>query len=300
MRSRSITPITTRDAFALSPDGVRARVADDRRLRLSRRSHPWNRAGHLDASGRHEWQRLSAARRRHAGRNDVLAPPARGLQGLPQSPAAEDRRARRPAGRSLALLGFDQMMAEVLVDLITGAILPDSGEVIAFGEADVVDRRSRRDGWRRSISLGCSRIALCSSSSSRSNRTWHFRFRSRSKRCRRDVRARVAELATEVGLANDRRQAGVLAAGRVRASVSVARLRSHRRSWSLSIRTPRSAERRIGVAADIARIVETRGIASIVLTADQAFARAVAKEVLVLEPATGALKPASAWRRWFS
>jgi len=32
-----------------------------------------------------------------------------------------------PPGRSLALLGFDQTMAEVLVDLITGAILPDPG-----------------------------------------------------------------------------------------------------------------------------------------------------------------------------
>ena len=38
-----------------------------------------------------------------------------------------------PPGRSLALLGFDQTMAEVLVDLITGAILPDSGEIVAFG-----------------------------------------------------------------------------------------------------------------------------------------------------------------------
>src|SRR5215510_4622786 len=49
------------------------------------------------------------------------------------------------------------------------------------------------------------------------------------------------------------------------------------------------------LAADIHRIVERRAIASIVLTADQSFARAVAKEVLVLEPATGMLKPISAW-----
>ena len=37
-------------------------------------------------------------------------------------------------GRSLALVGFDQMMAEVFVDLITGAILPDSGEIVVFGQ----------------------------------------------------------------------------------------------------------------------------------------------------------------------
>jgi ABC-type sulfate/molybdate transport systems ATPase subunit len=53
-------------------------------------------------------------------------------------------------------------------------------------------------------------------------------------------------------------------------------------------------------AADIARIVDTRGIASLIVTADQGFARAAAKEVLTLEPATGVLKAASAWRRWFS
>jgi len=50
----------------------------------------------------------------------------------------------------------------------------------------------------------------------------------------------------------------------------------------------------------MSRIIAARGVASIVLTADQSFARAVAREVLLLEPATGALKPASSWRRWFS
>src|SRR5690606_16542149 len=32
------------------------------------------------------------------------------------------------AGQSVALLGFDQVSAEVLVDLVTGATTPDSGE----------------------------------------------------------------------------------------------------------------------------------------------------------------------------
>jgi len=50
-----------------------------------------------------------------------------------------------PAGRSLALVGFDQMMAEVFVDLITGAILPDSGEVVAFGQP--TSAIPDRDGW---------------------------------------------------------------------------------------------------------------------------------------------------------
>jgi predicted ABC-type transport system involved in lysophospholipase L1 biosynthesis ATPase subunit len=37
-------------------------------------------------------------------------------------------------GQKLALLGFDRAMAEVFVDLATGATLPESGEVRAFGQ----------------------------------------------------------------------------------------------------------------------------------------------------------------------
>jgi ABC-type polar amino acid transport system ATPase subunit len=47
-------------------------------------------------------------------------------------------------------------------------------------------------------------------------------------------------------------------------------------------------------------IVKRRGIAALVLTADQTFARSTADDVLMLEPATGTLKSSSGWRRWFS
>ncbi len=36
--------------------------------------------------------------------------------------------------QSIALLGFDQATAEVLVNLITGAILPDTGSITVFGQ----------------------------------------------------------------------------------------------------------------------------------------------------------------------
>ena len=36
-------------------------------------------------------------------------------------------------GERVALLGFDRVAAEVLVNLITGATLPDSGDVSVFG-----------------------------------------------------------------------------------------------------------------------------------------------------------------------
>src|SRR5262249_27612203 len=51
-----------------------------------------------------------------------------------------------------------------------------------------------------------------------------------------------------------------------------------------------------GFAAAYRRLVTRRGITSVTLTADRAFAAAVADEVLTLQPATGELKAASFWR----
>jgi ABC-type sulfate/molybdate transport systems ATPase subunit len=53
-------------------------------------------------------------------------------------------------------------------------------------------------------------------------------------------------------------------------------------------------------AADFSKIVAARGIASVMLTADRTFAASVADEVLTLQPATGELKSATGWRRWFA
>jgi ABC-type methionine transport system ATPase subunit len=117
-----------------------------------------------------------------------------------------------------------------------------------------------------------------------------------------EVRVRVAALAEEVGLASDlRRQAGVLAPGqRARIRLGRALALSPKVLVAEHPTATLSADDAGALAADLLRIVNTREIASIVITADHTFARTAAREVLVLEPATGALKPASGWRRWFS
>jgi ABC-type transporter Mla maintaining outer membrane lipid asymmetry ATPase subunit MlaF len=203
-------------------------------------------------------------------------------------------------GRSLALVGFDQMMAEVFVDLITGAILPDSGEVVAFGQptAAIPDP----DGWLATLDqfgLLTDRAVLVEQFTVEQNLALPLSVA--VEEMSSDVRARVAELAIEVGLANDlRQQAGVLAPGsRARIRLGRAIALAPKVLVAEHPTAALSAEDAPILAADISRIVERRGIASIVLTADHAFARAVAKEVLLLEPATGVLKPASGWRRWF-
>ena len=204
-------------------------------------------------------------------------------------------------GRSLALLGFDQTMAEVFVDLITAAILPDSGEVVAFGQhtSSIADPGS----WLTTLDqfgLFTERAVLVEQFTVEQNLALPLSITVEDMTP--EIRARVSDLATEIGLASElRRQAGVLSPA-LRARIRLGR--------ALAL-TPKifvaehpnatlSVQEASVLATDMARIIETRGVASIVLTADQSFARAVAQEVFVLEPATGALKPASSWRRWFS
>ena len=206
-----------------------------------------------------------------------------------------------PPGRSLALLGFDQTMAEVLVDLITGAILPDSGEIVAFGQhtSSIADPGS----WLTTLDqfgLFTDRAVLVEQFTVEQNLALPLSITVEDMTP--EIRARVAELASEIGLANElRRQAGVLEpALRVRIRLGRALALAPRVLVAEHPNATLSAQEASALGTDMARIIETRGIASIVLTADQSFARAVSTEILVLEPATGALKPASSWRRWFS
>ena len=206
-----------------------------------------------------------------------------------------------PPGRSLALLGFDQTMAEVLVDLITGAILPDSGEIVAFGQhtSSIADPGS----WLTTLDqfgLFTDRAVLVEQFTVEQNLALPLSITVEDMTP--EIRARVAELASEIGLANElRRQAGVLEpALRARIRLGRALALAPRVLVAEHPNATLSAQEASALGTDMARIIETRGIASIVLTADQSFARAVSTEILVLEPATGALKPASSWRRWFS
>jgi len=206
------------------------------------------------------------------------------------------------AGRSLALIGFDQVMAEVLVELMTGAALPDSGEVAVFGEP--TSAIAGPDQWLQTLDkfgILTDRAVLVEQFTVEQNLAIPLSLAVDNMPA--ELRAQVARLAAEVGLGNTdlSRQAGALSA------VERARIRLGR---ALALR-PRvlvaehpnatlTGEDAAHFASDIARIVEARGLASVVLTADHVFAKGAAKEVLVLESSTGALRQTSAWRRLFS
>ena len=223
----------------------------------------------------------------------------------------KDYRALRPlrvqrlelrAGESIALLGVDAAMAEVLVGLITGAQLPDEGEVNVFGRA--TRSITSVDEWVRELDrfgLISDRAVLVDQFTAQQNLALPLSL---------DIddipaalRDDVQRLASEVGLA---------AETMTRATSSLAptdqlRLRLGR---ALALR-PRvllaehpnallTPEESLRFAKDFSRISRERGLASLVMTADLTFAMAIANTVLELQPATGAVKKKSGLWRWFS
>ena len=116
------------------------------------------------------------------------------------------------------------------------------------------------------------------------------------------VRAKVTALAEEVGLSSDllRQRVTALEAGsRLRVRLGRALAPDPRILLSEHPNASLEAADLSRFSGEYARLVRRRGIVSIVLTADAAFASSVAERVLTLQPATGELKPLSAWRRLF-
>jgi ABC-type transporter Mla maintaining outer membrane lipid asymmetry ATPase subunit MlaF len=203
---------------------------------------------------------------------------------------------------SIALLGFDLAMAEVLVNLITGAHLPDAGEVRVFGRPTTSLKTA--DDWVKTLDqfgLVSDRAVLVDQFTAEQNLAMPLSLdiMDMPDNLRREVR----QLASDTGLS-----AEVLAMATGELSPP-ARLRLRlARALALAPKVllaehPNAAtdpDDTPAFAADYARAVERRGLSSLVMTADRTFAAAIADEVLTLEPATGVLKAMSGWRRWFS
>jgi predicted ABC-type transport system involved in lysophospholipase L1 biosynthesis ATPase subunit len=205
-------------------------------------------------------------------------------------------------GDTIALLGFDAAMAEVLVSLLTGAALPDAGEVRVEGRptSEVTDS----DAWLKLLErfgLLTHRTVLVDRLTTEENLAIPFTLdlAGASDAVRRQVRA----LAGEIGLETAELPVPVaalspLAQMRVRLGRALALgprvvLAEHPSALLSPDDTP-------AFAADFSRIISRRGTATVVFTADRRFASAVADQVLTLEPATGELTRTRGWRRWFS
>jgi len=226
-----------------------------------------------------------------------VSPPIVELQGISKSYGAlrplRIERLEVAPGEQVAIVGPDQPAAEVLIGLITGASLPDAGEVRAFGQltADITNG----DEWLASLDrfgIVTDRAALLEALTVLQNLAVPFSLDIEPPP--EPVRARAAALGAELrlGSAIHARRAGDLdGSGRLRLRVARALaldpallLLEHPSASVL----PRDVT---AVGRDIRTALVRRGAASLTVTADRAFATAIAGRVLVLDPASGRFKP---------
>lgn len=206
---------------------------------------------------------------------------------------------RVQAGDTVALLGFDQPTAEVFVNLATGATLPEAGDVSVFG----LPTRAIEDSadWLATVDrfgIVSERAVLLDALTVIQNLAMPFTLEIEPPP--EQVRARAEVLAREVGLPDtswNQPVAALDAAGwlRVRLGRAIALDPAILLLEHASARLPREEVALLG--ARLRAVAEGRHIALVALTADEAFARAVARRILTLEPATGRLKEPR--RGWF-
>ena len=196
------------------------------------------------------------------------------------------------AGDVVAVSGVDAEAAEVFVHLVTGATLPDTGDVRLFGQ----DTRTIPDGdaWLTSLEgLGMvsARAVLIAGFTALQNIAMPFTLTVDPVDPR--VLPQVAALASAVGLDPSTL---ALPVGKLSAD---AQMRTHlARALALAPRLiiaehpsatlPRESVARFG--EDFGRVARDRAIAIVALTADDVFARALGGQRLHLDGKTGVLK----------
>src|SRR5688572_17708843 len=205
------------------------------------------------------------------------------------------------AGQRLAILGLDQAAAEVLVNLLTGSTTPRTGEVRAFGRstAEIPDSDAWLVALRQYGLLGV-RTVLIEQLTVEQNLAIPLTL---------DVdplpdalRTQMRELGAEVGLAADvlaRRPPELGALDLQRLRLGRALVLGQRVLLAEHPTAPLEQADADQLARDMSRIVASRAMAAVFITADRAFAQQAADEIVMLKPATGELVSAVGWRRWF-
>jgi phospholipid/cholesterol/gamma-HCH transport system ATP-binding protein len=191
----------------------------------------------------------------------------------------------------VAVAGMDAGAAEVLVNLVTGASLPDQGEV------SVLDRPtsaiSEGDDWLASLDrfgIVSPRGVLLEGLTIEQNIGLVFTLS--IDPVEPDTAARVADVAKGCRIPDVSRLTGEVAP-EIRTRVHLARavaldpalLVLEHPSAGLQPELARS------LAEDIIAVTEERGLAALVITHDETFAKLVGHRALRLDASTGALKP---------
>ena len=205
------------------------------------------------------------------------------------------------AGERVTVGGIEAGAGELLVNLVTGASVPDAGDIRIFGQptADIPDG----DAWLELLErfgIVSPRAILLEGSTLLQNLAMPFTLE--IEPVPEPIAQRVAELAGQCGL-DPARWLGVRA-GDLPADMRV--LAHLARALALNpefivVEHPTAdvaPAARETLARGVARACDGRRVAMLVLTNDEMFARGVAPRNLKLDGATGQLKPLK--KGWFA
>jgi ABC-type transporter Mla maintaining outer membrane lipid asymmetry ATPase subunit MlaF len=204
-------------------------------------------------------------------------------------------------GERVSIAGLDTPAAELMVNLVTGASVPDEGEIRVFGRrtVDVADGEE----WLASLDrfgIVSDRAVLLEGATLAQNLALPFTLEIDPVSA--DTRERLTRLAEECDIAAEwlEQPAAELPAG-VRARTHLVRALALGPELLLMehpTATLPVAERR-AFGSVVQRVCEARALTTLMFSMDAEFSAVAAQRVLTLEPATGALKNQSR-KGWFS
>jgi ABC-type transporter Mla maintaining outer membrane lipid asymmetry ATPase subunit MlaF len=196
------------------------------------------------------------------------------------------------AGDIVAIAGLDEPAAELFVSLITGAALPDAGEVRVFGtDTRAISTHEQWLTWLENFGIVSERAALVAALTVAQNIAVPLTLDLFP--LSDEMTSAVQALAIEAGVAPEAldRPAGETAA-EVQARARLARALAANPSLlllehpSAALEPPAAS----ALAADIAKLSRARRLTVLALTNDRRFGRALAGRLLALEPTTGKLR----------
>lgn len=196
------------------------------------------------------------------------------------------------SGERVALSGFDAGAAEVLVNLVTGASVPDEGTVEVCGRAThTISDGDEWLAWLDRFGIVSPRAVLLDAASLKQNLAMPITLQ--IEPVPPEIVTRIEQLAADVGIEAaflDRPIAGLDAALRARAHLA--------RAIALGPSLLIMEHPTVGFTPDqarpfgetVARVASARSLATLIISEDGEFSSAAAERRLALQPATGELR----------
>jgi ABC-type transporter Mla maintaining outer membrane lipid asymmetry ATPase subunit MlaF len=207
---------------------------------------------------------------------------------------------RIPAGRVTMLLGFDRPAAEIFVNLVMGATLPEKGEVTTLGRPTAGIANS--DEWLAFVEhfgITSDRIVLLEGMTVAQNLAISFDLN--LEPVPPAIMQQVAALAAEVGIdAADLESRVSGATPLLRSRIYLARaVALDPAILILEHPTANLSPVEAGqFAAIVKAVAERRGLTTIGLLMDEKFAKATGGRLIFWQPATGEVRERSVLRFW--